>query len=534
MLNVFAAAPLLLVLVLSPGVAWGLASNNVPLDSPVYVYLEKLSGFGLIDTDIQGLKPFSKAEAARLLLEADGNMNRVEGGAPELARDISRRLHELLPREADLLTQEDEAPAFDWNPLAGMRARYIYVDGRPRDYNRRIPDEGGEGIFGIGHIRQRSPKGTTVQAGGSEGTPLLENNEGVVYRSGHNLELRPDVEFYLTKHVSALVEPQALLRDGDADVRLNKGYVKLGGKGLELQAGRDANWFGQGYRGSTVLTSNAPNLYQVKLSSPEPLRWRWLRENVGLVKYALVFSRLEASGSGKDLRQPWFTAVKLSVKPAPNLELGFNLGRQTGGPGVKAGGGAEAVIFGGEPADGTNSVAGLEFRYRLPALRDSVVYFEFAGEDAWFWPFVESYVGGVYIPRLTADGRNDLRFEFFYGNKIEYADYQFPQGFTNGNLIMGHSQGGDTKEYFARFTHYFSARNRLAVEYIHGQRGRLGRMPPQVPESRDAARVFWNLPVKGDWDALLNYGYEDVRNFNLVSGARQKNQLLRLELSYRY
>ena len=47
---------------------WALASNNIPLDSPLYLYLDKLAGFGLIATDIKGIKPFSKAEAARLLL----------------------------------------------------------------------------------------------------------------------------------------------------------------------------------------------------------------------------------------------------------------------------------------------------------------------------------------------------------------------------------------------------------------------------------------------------------------------------------
>jgi len=44
------------------------SSSNIPLDSPIYLYLEKLSGFGLISSDIKGIRPFSKAEAARLVL----------------------------------------------------------------------------------------------------------------------------------------------------------------------------------------------------------------------------------------------------------------------------------------------------------------------------------------------------------------------------------------------------------------------------------------------------------------------------------
>ena len=47
---------------------WALASNNIPLDSPVYSYLDKLAGLGVIRNDVQGLKPYSKSEAARLIM----------------------------------------------------------------------------------------------------------------------------------------------------------------------------------------------------------------------------------------------------------------------------------------------------------------------------------------------------------------------------------------------------------------------------------------------------------------------------------
>ena len=61
----------------TPGQA--VTSVNIPLDSPVYLYLEKLSGFGLVDSDIKGIKPFSKAEAARLTLEAEKNLAARKG-----------------------------------------------------------------------------------------------------------------------------------------------------------------------------------------------------------------------------------------------------------------------------------------------------------------------------------------------------------------------------------------------------------------------------------------------------------------------
>ncbi len=176
-------------------------------------------------------------------------------------------------------------------------------------------------------------------------------------------------------------------------------------------------------------------------------------------------------------------------------------------------------------------------RWRLPwrSLRGTTVYWEYYGEDNYvIFPIVESHLAGVYIPRLTSDGKNDFRFEFFYGNPLAYTDYKYPEGYTNANLIMGDSQGGDTKDYFGRFTHYFSARNTLALEYFHTQRGWIGGVGGQAVEEIDGGRAFWTLPVSNDWDVLFNYGYENIRNFNLVRNDNRQDNLARVDVSYRY
>src|SRR5512135_1256127 len=132
-----------------PAAAWALASNNIPLDSPIYVYIEKLDGFRLINTDIHGIKPYSKAEAARLIIEAEDNLEKMGDDAPELARQMIRTVKALLPREVEYYRHEKDAHGFKVDPLASMRLRYVYLEGQPRSYEREIPDLGGEGIFGI-------------------------------------------------------------------------------------------------------------------------------------------------------------------------------------------------------------------------------------------------------------------------------------------------------------------------------------------------------------------------------------------------
>jgi hypothetical protein len=530
--------------------ACGLASNNIPLDSPIYLYLDKLAGFGLIRSDMKGIRPFSKAEAARLVLEAEGNMSAVDPQSAEFAARIVSRLHALIPRELALHDKPEKAPRFDYILFSSGRFRYVYLDGVPRSYERPVHDPGGDGVFGIGGgLRPNNPYPFPVQQHGTEGTPLLENNEGIRYQRGNNIEFRTSSEAYAGSYASALIEPLILhSKSGGADVMLNKAYAKLGGGGLELEIGRDSNWLGIGYRTAITLSDNAKNFDIVKLSSPEPLDVPWLKKHVGEVKYSLIFSRFDRTSTDGQVRQPFFFGAKLSVKPIDSLELGLNLGRQQGGPGVSnSAGDWVRGLIGGTNNDNANSVAGLELRVRLPFLRNAEIYGEFSGEDtAVFWPIVESYVAGLYVPRLTADGRNDFRFEYYLGNAILSTSATFPEGYLYKGMNIGPSQGGASEEFFARLSHWFSVRNNLALECIHSERGNLGRVTvnsagvfdpngvKQAVERRNAARVIWRLPVYGDIDAHLLYGWERIHNVNLVGGANRTNQVFVVDLSYRY
>jgi Capsule assembly protein Wzi len=517
------------ILMLCPTPSWSSSSANIPLDSPVYAYLDKLGGFGLFNSNINGIKPFSKAEAARLVLEAESNLASDPDNNNLLAITLIERIREMIPREIFLREHTDTKPQFiDYNPISSMRLRQIYLDGHPRNYERQVHDPGGDGVFGIGSgLRPDNPYPSPADQRGSEGTPLSENNNGSIYHKGHNSELRWSIEGYISDKIVGLLEPAIVYSasDSNTDLKLNRGYIKLGNEWIELQGGKDENWLGLGYRGNITLTNNADNFTQVKLSSPEP----FIVKYIGAMKYALIVSRFDTSGGIE--RRPWFYALKLSVKPSQNLEIGFNLGRQVGGPGVKNGlGDSLRGIIGGTSSDNSNGLAGFEARYRVSWLRNSELYGEFSGEDtAGFWPIVESYVAGLYVPRLTADGRNDFRFD-----QILYTNGTFPGGYIYKGLPIGHSQGGATQDYFSRFSHWFSVRNNLALEYIYTNRGMASRMSGQSIERKHAGRIFWSLPVYGDIDGQVGYGIEHISNLNLVGGLSRTNQLLKLELKYRY
>ena len=530
----FLPGVLLSLLLSAPGPSWALTSNNIPLDSPIYLYLDKLAGFGLVSSDAKGLRPYSRAEAARLLLEAERNAEVQKGSVETFARELMTRLRELLPREVKLRSNSGAAALLDYNLFSGARLRYVYLDGVPRSYDRYVNDPGHQSAFGLigGDLRPVSGVGHQV---GTEGTPLLENNEGISYKQGSNADLSWEMEGFLRDKGSILIEPDLIASSGEKRLSLQKGYLKFGGGGLELEVGRDDLWFGPGVRGATTLTNNARNFDMLKLSSPEPVDFDWVHNYLGEFKYSLSLARFDESGAGVTYRHPYFVGFKLDLKPVPWYEIGFNMVREQGGPGLPTNVSTTCTILGGCDNDGINAIAGFDMKVRIPWLRNSELYGEFSGEDsAKFWPFVESYIVGVYIPNLTASGKDDLRLETYWGSYIHYVDYQFPNGYTYHGLTPGHSQGGASFDVFTEYSHWFSPRNRVALDYFFTERGNGGRVPGQAVERKNAGRLWWCLPVMGETDARVMYGIERIANFNQVGGEDRTNKLFLVDLTYRY
>jgi hypothetical protein len=520
-----------IILLLVPTSLLALSSPNIPLGSPVYAYLDKLAALGYVASDFTGLKPVTRSEAARLLLEAESR--RGEAAASPLAAGLIAELQSYLQRELSLYNSPGQAASVEIKPLADIAVRYLYLDGEPRSYARGVHDPGGEGVFGIGGgLRPENPYPTIALQQGSEGTPLLENNEGNRYAAGSSVDVRINSEAHIGRIVSALVEPRFISTPGVLTGRLNKGYVKIGGGGFELEAGRDANWLGFGQRGALTLSNNAKNFDLIKLSSPEPLDAGFL----GKLKYALIVSQFDKAVTAHGERQPWFYAIKCSLKPVPSFEIGFNLGRQQGGPGVSntLRDNLQGVV-GGTAKDNSNSLGGIELRWRLAFLRNTELFVEYSGEDAAkFWPFVESYLAGIFIPRLTDSGSDDLRLEYFYGNNILYTHDQFTEGYLYKGLPIGHAQGGAAQDIFLEYRHWFSARESVGIDYFNTQRGISGRLPGQAIEEKHAVRGFWAHPLAARLDLKLTYGWEKVRNPDLQYGSDRTNNIFVAETAYRF
>ncbi len=506
---------------------WAVSSVNVPLDHWSYGAIEKLDGFGLIHSDIQGMRPFTRIEMARLVKEALLQKEYASGEFPSIVEYLLSKLQREFQDEMGALKVggNDHATTFI-KPLEEIEARYVYSEGQPREF--------------VGFpVRPNRIKAT-------EGTPLVYNNDGVIYGEHHNFTLQFSSSMRLGNILSGYIEPILLVRENDGDVAniddaeldILKGYGKISPWNIEFEAGRDNLWWGQGYHGSLILTDNAAPLDLMKLSNPVPFLLPWYFKYLGPFKYTVFISRLEED---REAPHALFGGIRFGFKPFPILEMGLNataIFNGDGKPHINFSDFLDFIGFqGGESNKKFNQIAGLDFRLQLPFLRNAQVYGEYGGEDSGGLEYPEEflfgdigYLVGIYFPRLTCDGKTDLRFEYannahrvdstpgyWYGNAV------YRSGYTHNGMIMGHHMGPDSMDFFARATYYLTNDLKVGLDYDYMETG-VTLSATEEKINQIGTDVTYDLTER--ISLFARYGFEKVENFNLLPGEDRENHLL--------
>lgn len=517
--------------------AYGDTSVNVPLDDWAYDALLKLSGFGLLGSDLKGTKPYTRLEVARLVLEAIRKKEKMHEKVPPLCEHFLERFQREYKEELAQLGFGDGSTARTFfKPVDEVKMRYVYVDGEPRQF--------------VGFPNG----GSSIKA--TEGTPLVTNNEGIVYGQHNNGTLQFSSNMEWMGIFSGYIEPIFLARQNSGDLKdldavdadILTGYAKLTLCNMEIEAGRDSLWWGQGYHGTLILTDNATPLDLVKLSNPEPILLPWWFEYLGPFKYNIFLARLEAD---RDFPHAMLGGMRVDFKPTPNFEMGMSRTFLFGGEGTPSNSFLDYlkllsfVTSGGGNTDFSDSIAAFDFRWRFPCLRNAELYVEWGGEDTGFKPNIKEfffqdigYIIGLYFPRLTEDGRTDLRLE--YADNVSerdssfwYGHGQYTSGYTYNGFILGHPMGSDAREMFGRVSHYLRDDLLVGFDLNYKERGSGKHLGIVVERNYQVGTdVVYDLT-----DAIsikARYGCEEVTNFDLVEGDDHLNNLFITELKYRF
>ena len=80
------------------------------------------------------------------------------------------------------------------------------------------------------------------------------------------------------------------------------------------------NWYGPGVGGGMAWSNNAENLWTFRVNRVEPLYIPYISRIAGLIRYDFFVGPLKGHN---DPVSPWAHAEKISFKPTPNVEIGF-------------------------------------------------------------------------------------------------------------------------------------------------------------------------------------------------------------------
>jgi hypothetical protein len=379
----------------------------IPLDSPVYEELETLNGLGYLYKYIGEIKPVSRVEAARLTLEGEGQLE-DSGHSDPLAQSLIDELRVQLREEIGWLENdaEDRQPT-TIHPLERLEAAYIYSHGA-----RRFWDTGG--------------KGANRDLSATEATPLLPDNDGIATGAGSNEVLRWSGWAGLGGFLTGYGELEASgpftrsLSGKSRVLPLNaEAVLSLGNFALSL--GQEEMWWGIGHFAALSQSDNTSPFPALRIQNIHPTLLPGFLRYLGQFRYQIFLGQLDGDRYNT---HPWIDGQIVSFKPVPNFEFGFTHtiafgGRFNDNYSLAGFFGRALGATGSTQSGNTNSRAGAFLKIHFPSLRNLEVYQEMLGEDnrsgplGRFEPFkAVSYQGGFYLPRLTKDGRTDLRFEY--------------------------------------------------------------------------------------------------------------------------
>ncbi len=465
-------------------------SNTIPLDSWVYPTLEKLEGFGLVDSAMKGARPFTRLEAARQVREAEAKFYSV--ATPPVAGELIDRLQVFFDDELG-----DGAGGGSYlKPLREIRLDYLYKEGQKSD------------IAGT-NARQFA---------------LNYNNDGIDYQENHNGQLIFESEARLGQHFLLSVRPLVEFQQGgdSASLHLLHGKAALALGPFEVSVGRQSLWWGQGRHGSLVLTNNAKPLDMLRITNPSPLLLPSVLKYLGPFRFDAFWSQLEKE---RMVSEPYFAGLRFQFKPLPWFEVGASRAVMFGGEGLPDIGWAEFVtILGGKNLEGedtSNSVAALDVRLRLPFFWGAEIYGEYGGEDeAGHFLANNAWLGGLYLPQIEPSGRLSLRFEYADLSKIDnnsppwYRHGIFRSGYTYEGKVLGHHAGGAAKD----------ASLELQMLLPEGLTVTLGADYEQRGFDQEVKEKHCQGTLKAEWDlnqklALsIEYGIDRIDNFEFESG----------------
>jgi capsule assembly protein Wzi/PAP2 superfamily protein len=525
-----------------------IASPYVPLDSWVYPAFDRLAAMGVVPSGIQGMKPWTRRECARLLEEASGDID-------DLSSDEASRLYKSLAHE---FAQElDGTAATQYAQFDSVYARGASISGQPltdsyhfgktlvNDYGRPY-QHGANFVTGFSGSAATGALGFYIR-GEFEHAPSAPALPADVQSAIQITDEKPATLPVLPISTSAIPAFNKF--------RLLDTYVMLNLKGWQTSFGKQSLWLGP-TEDPWLSSNNAEPIYMFKVDQTMPRKlpglgflgpYRlefWVGKLTG---QHVVNSQDPAIGFissiGSLVRQPMLNGQKINFKPTPNFEFGFGRTGLWGGPDFPITAGTtknslfstgNAVGRANDPGDRRST---FDFSYRIPYFRkylklydDSFVEDEISPIG---YPRRSAHTPGIYVSQLPGLSKMDFRAEASYTNLPDmiqpplggffYWNTRYVNGYTNKGDILGNGTVGRQGISFRGDTTYWVASDKtIQLGY------RAMTADPSFLQGGALRDVFmhseWSLAPGISLTSFVQYEWW---NFPLLTGSKlnQKNDV---------
>jgi hypothetical protein len=157
----------------------------------------------------------------------------------------------------------------------------------------------------------------------------------------------------------------------------------------------------------------------------------------------------------------------------------------------------------------TNTRFGIFAKVYIKQFRDTQIYaedlaedfFQLGGNSGIKLPFKgPSYTAGIYVPRLTLDGRTTARFEYALTDK-EYSVHSDSLYWSYNNSLMGSSLGPGAWQAHFEIDRWLNLQSRVGVDTFYTRRQAIA-LPFYTPPTRNTetgygvALDFLRLPLE--------------------------------------
>ena len=317
-----------------------LGTPYVPLDSWVYPALDRLAALGLVDSGFAGMRPWTRRECMRQVIEAQdklGNLDADNSEATELVDVLAREFR----WETEAVGDGHDGAAVK---VESLYSRVEHISGTPlidgfhfaqsqiNDFGRPF-GEGWNTVTGFSAYATSGPWVTYVRA-------EVQTAPEIAALSLSTRELIPILDGFPREPV-----PPGTPQGSRQQVELLDAYVGLMLSNWQVSFGKQSLWWGAGNGGAQNFSNNAAPINMFRISRTTPLKLPsalgWLGPVRGefflgqLTGHEFILSPDGFVGQpGVPLSpQPYIHGQKLSFKPTRNFEFGFSRTTIFGGPG---------------------------------------------------------------------------------------------------------------------------------------------------------------------------------------------------------